>query len=221
MDLLSLVSDVTKRKKEFLSRASKLALRSGTLDKLEYLTKKESDLLSSAFSRGEIRSEEFYRTLVDKTLVNSLASVYLGALESDPEGKMERAWPTLIGQMLPPLIDFMKDIEENLREGNLEVRVEEDPETSDFSRRMSWLGLAARVLRYIVNPSYSFFSLGEHYVRQEQGYRQMRRIPRIDDRTCPDCIDFGNLGWQPIGSLPMPGQQCRCYDRCRCRIEYR
>lgn len=221
MDLLSLVGEVTKRRSDYFSQAQRLANRARNLEGLESLTKRDSDLLVSSFSSGEIRSEEFYRSLVDKTLVNALASVHLGAMNSKPMEKVEKSWPTVIGQITPPLLEFMKEIEENVRNGNLTFSPEVEPESSDFSRRMSWAGVISRVLRYISNPAYSFFSLGEYYVRQEQGFREMRRVPRIDDRTCPDCVDYGNRGWRPIGTLPMPGQDCRCYDRCRCAIEYR
>lgn len=38
---------------------------------------------------------------------------------------------------------------------------------------------------------------------------------------CGDCIDYAAKGWQPVGTLPAPGQACRCGGRCRCSIEYR
>ena len=85
----------------------------------------------------------------------------------------------------------------------------------------TWVSLLGRVIRYIANPTYSFFNLGLTMTRQDQGYKEMRRIPTLDSKTCKDCIYYGEQGWQPIGSLPMPGRNCRCYDRCRCSVEYR
>jgi hypothetical protein len=38
---------------------------------------------------------------------------------------------------------------------------------------------------------------------------------------CGDCLDYAASGWQPVGTLPVPGQACRCGSRCRCSIEYR
>jgi hypothetical protein len=38
---------------------------------------------------------------------------------------------------------------------------------------------------------------------------------------CGDCLDYAARGWQPVGTLPVPGQACRCGSRCRCSIEYR
>lgn len=85
----------------------------------------------------------------------------------------------------------------------------------------TWPGLFSRVNRYTVSPVYSAVALGEFLTRRDQGYKEMRRIAVKDKRTCDDCKNFASLGWQPIGSLPMPGRMCTCYDRCRCRIEYR
>jgi hypothetical protein len=85
----------------------------------------------------------------------------------------------------------------------------------------TWLGLLGRVIRYIANPAYGFFELGVFMDSKQKGYRLMRRLAKEDARTCPDCRKYDDMGWQPIGSLPMPGRGCRCYDNCRCRIEYR
>jgi hypothetical protein len=85
----------------------------------------------------------------------------------------------------------------------------------------TWPAVYGRVNRYLSTPLYSFFYLGDFYNKKEQGYKEMRRVAQRDRRTCPDCVNFGQMGWQPIGSLPLPGKDCRCWDRCRCYIEYR
>ena len=85
----------------------------------------------------------------------------------------------------------------------------------------TWPSLFGRVTRYTSTPAYSFFSLGVFMDHQEKGYKEMRRSCRRDARTCPDCNSYDAAGWQPIGSLPMPGRGCRCWDRCRCHIDYR
>ena len=85
----------------------------------------------------------------------------------------------------------------------------------------SWSGVESRVNRYIVSPIYGWHARGEMRKNVRLGYKEMRRITRGDNRVCPDCVGFGQQGWKPIGSLPSPGVDCRCYDRCRCIIEYR
>jgi hypothetical protein len=85
----------------------------------------------------------------------------------------------------------------------------------------TWKGLVSRLKRFLVTPLYRWFNQGEYEGKATKGYREMRRITRRDRRVCYDCKYYESLGWVPIGSLPMPGVQCRCHDRCRCRMEYR
>jgi len=217
MDLLSLIGMATKRRGDYFAQAERLLKKVRTQPALEERMKKEAEVLVKGLRDKQMRWEEYEKSLLQKTLVSALASVALGAEESNPRGKMERAWSTIVGQMLPPLYEFLVETKDAFDNGRILL----GDKTQDFREVTSWLGLLTRVIRYIANPSYSFFNLGQYYVRQEQGYREMRRVPNLDQRTCPDCIAYGNLGWQPIGTLPMPGQRCMCYDNCRCRIEYR
>lgn len=85
----------------------------------------------------------------------------------------------------------------------------------------TWRGLLTRVVRYLATPSYGFEQMGRFFRKEEQGYKEMRRVAILDKKVCQDCRRYDALGWQPLGSLPMPGHGCRCYDRCRCHIEYR
>jgi hypothetical protein len=85
----------------------------------------------------------------------------------------------------------------------------------------SWVNLASRLVRYLASPSYNFFQLGMFEVNKRSGVTQMRRKASLDDRTCHDCVYYDELGWQPIGSLPLPGNDCVCHDRCRCEMLYR
>lgn len=39
---------------------------------------------------------------------------------------------------------------------------------------------------------------------------------------CVDCIDFSSLGWQPLGTFPVPGQGATvCLTNCQCHKIYR
>lgn len=238
MDLLSIVGQATKKRGDYFPQAIALAKSSRTLENLEKKTKKQAKLIAKSLQSGEVRFEEYAQAMVDKTIVSALAAVYLGAGNSAPEAKLEKAWPTVIGNMLPPLVDFLNQTEIALQNGTLIVGadlvefseefgfIDEEDGLFEFGtppqgQKLSWRSLISRVIRYISNPGFSFFNVGEFYVRQEQGFKEMRRVPIFDRRTCKDCIRFGGMGWQPIGSLPMPGQDCRCFDNCRCQIEYR
>lgn len=249
MDLLSLIGSLTKKRGGYFSQAEELAKRAKTIDRLERASIAESKLLVKALRDKQIRWEEYSRSLVDKTITSALAGVFLGSKDSNPGAKMEKAWPIIIGSLIPPLSKFLKETKIRIDGGVLllgkqtfefsdldieswlddpdfnpeEFEIKEDDETDVENRGTgrTWLGVLGRVIRYVANPAYSFFSLGEYYTKEEQGFKQMRRIARKDKKTCPDCIEFEKLGWQPLGTLPMPGQKCRCYDRCRCRMDYR
>lgn len=205
--------------------------------------------LVKALRDEEVRWEEYSRSLVDRTLIAALAAVYLGSQLSNPEANMDKAFSSVVGDMLPPLKNFLDQTQSALDAGFLllgdktldfaDGDLFEDayyPEDSSYEtslgapfnttpqqqpRKTTWPGVYSRVKRYISSPTFSFYALGESLARRDQGFRQMRRVAKRDLRTCPDCLSYEQMGWQPIGSLPMPGKQCRCFDRCRCFVEYR
>lgn len=43
--------------------------------------------------------------------------------------------------------------------------------------------------------------------------------PLVDN--CDACIEYENMGWQPLGSLPAPKTECSCMRNCQCYKEYR
>lgn len=39
---------------------------------------------------------------------------------------------------------------------------------------------------------------------------------------CPDCLEFADMGWQPIGTFPFPGEGAtECLTNCQCHKLYR
>jgi hypothetical protein len=246
MDLLSAVGVVTKRRPDYYGQAETLAKKTGSQEALEERMFKESKALVKGLRDKQLKWSEYERSLMDKTLVSALAAVYLGAKDSKPREKMETAWPTIVGDMLPPLVKFMSETETYLKDGTLRLgdntlEFEEIPEdvmpdsflsdddpqlrgdkeaTQGRAQGKTWPSLAGRVARYIATATFSFFALGSFMIAQQVGNKQMRRVARHDKKTCLDCKNYDEMGWQPIGTLPMPGKGCRCYDRCRCFIEY-
>lgn len=55
----------------------------------------------------------------------------------------------------------------------------------------------------------------------EDGYDEERRTRENDPNVCDDCVEYADMGWQPIGTLPEPGNDSVCLKRCRCEKEYR
>jgi len=267
MDLLSLVGLVTKRRSDYISQAKDLVSKYKTQPNLEEQMAKQSKLLVAGLRDKLMRWDEYERSLTDKTLTSALAAVILGIGDDKVDQKIEKAWPIIVGDMLPPLTQFLAETREYIDNGTLRLGdqtvdfadldgdgydddnddhyhlvgavpgaddLEADladgnnPATSGTSRAKnllargkSWLGTLNRVVRFIANPTYSFFNLGDYMVKQDQGYKEMRRVAYEDKRVCVDCKEYDSMGWQPIGTLPMPGKGCRCFDHCRCHIEYR
>jgi hypothetical protein len=56
-------------------------------------------------------------------------------------------------------------------------------------------------------------------VLADQGHTEERNILR-DAKHCGECPELTARGWQPIGTLPLPGQR-ECNVNCRCEIETR
>jgi hypothetical protein len=53
------------------------------------------------------------------------------------------------------------------------------------------------------------------------GWEEERRILEPGADHCDDCEYYEKQGWQPIGSLPEPGDDSQCSKRCRCTKQYR
>ena len=245
MDLLSAVGVVTKRRPDYFGQAEVLAKKTGSQEALEEQMTKESKVLVKGLRDKQLKWGEYERSLIDKTLVSALAGVYLGAKDSKPREKMETAWPTIVGDMLPPLVKFLSETDTYLNNGTLRVgdttlefdevpeevipvSLDTDPQTRGVreanqaqSVGKTWPAVAGRVARYLATSTYAFVALGAFLVAQNQGNKFMRRVARHDSKVCPDCKSYGESGWQEMGSLPMPGKGCRCYDRCRCSVEYK
>jgi len=250
MDLLSFISMATKRRSDYFSQAQTLARKYKEQPRLEKRMEEESLGLVKGLRDKLLRWEEYERTMLDKVLVSALASVYLGSKTNKPNEKMEKAWPVIVGDMLPPLTKFLAETKEYIDTGvlrlgdqtvdfadyNLESALgmedesfldenpEEQGEIEAAQRRAqgkSWPALATRVINYLARPTFSFFELGAYMVHQEQGYREMRRVCKNDKKTCKDCRRYDSQGWTTFGELPMPGKGCQCFANCRCYVEYR
>jgi hypothetical protein len=244
----------TKRRQDYMEQAKTLARKHKEQPRLEERMVVESTALVKGLRDKLMRWEEYERTMLDKTLISALAAVILGAKNDKPSQKMEKAWPIIVGDMLPPLTKFLAETKEYIDSGVLRlgdqtldfadydllgavpgaINLESDeleginPEEEGAleagqsrAQGKTWPSLANRVARYLATPTFAFFNLGEYMVAQDQGFKEMRRVAKRDKKTCVDCKTYGEAGWAPIGELPMPGKGCRCYDRCRCYLEYR
>jgi hypothetical protein len=254
MDLLSMVGMATKRRSDYISQAKTLARKYKEQPNLEERMKAESLGLVKGLRDKLMKWNEYERTVLDKTIVSALAACILGLKDKAINQKLEKCWPIIVGDMLPPLTKFLAETKEYIDSGVLRlgdqtvdfadynllgavpgaidldadvlegVNPEEEGTQEATQRRaqgQTWPSLANRVSRYLSTPTFAFYSLGEYMAAQDMGFKQMRRVAREDKKTCVDCKTYDQQGWVPFGEIPMPGKGCRCYDRCRCYIEYR
>ena len=63
------------------------------------------------------------------------------------------------------------------------------------------------------------YEIGREKAHVQDGFEWERRYTSVGE-VCPDCVAFAAKGWQPIGSLPAPGDQSRCRANCRCWKEF-
>lgn len=250
MDLLSFVNMATKRRGDYFSQAQTLARKYKEQPLLEKRMEAESLGLVKGLRDKLMRWEEYERSMLDKTLISALAAVILGSKSDKPNEKMEKAWPMIVGDMLPPLNKFLAETKEYIDTGVLRLGdqtvdfadydldaaldIEGDPlldtnpeeqgaieAANRRARGQSWPALLRRVINYLARPTFSFFNLGQYMVSQDQGFKEMRRVAKNDKKTCKDCRRYDSQGWMPFGELPMPGKGCQCYANCRCYVEYR
>ena len=244
----------TKRREDYFTQAQQLAKKYKDQPRLEERMRAESLGLVKGLRDKLMKWNEYERTMLDKTLVSALAACILGLKEDKSNRRLEKCWPIIVGDMIPPLTKFLAETKQYIDSGVLrlgdqtvdfadygllgavpgamDLTVDEiggiNPEEEGVqeasqgrAQGKNWPSLADRVSRYLATPTFAFFALGEYMVAHDQGFKEMRRIAHRDKKTCLDCKNYGEQGWAPIGELPIPGKGCRCYDRCRCSIEYR
>ena len=109
----------TKRRGDYFSQAERLAKKYKTQPALEQGMATEAMVITKGLRDKQLRFEEYQRSLIDKTLISALASIYLGSAKARPKDKMEKAWPAIVGKMLPPLVKFLNETEVYLNDGTL------------------------------------------------------------------------------------------------------
>ena len=249
MDLLSYVGNLPRRKEALIERAQDLLSEHKTLRGMEKEMAERNSALVLRLKEDRIRFSEFQRVAADEHITAAVAATMLGrksdVLSFTQYAEATKSLPYLWkffaaiqtaldqGRLNDPEFEEPYDIESlydmytgDYDDEELQEWLDQFPDRAlggghGPSVPATWNGVENRLGRYLVTPMYGFFTAGEMALNQQLGYREMRRVPRKDKKTCQDCINWGSMGWMPIGLLPPPGQRCRCHDNCRCYVEYR
>lgn len=90
---------------------------------------------------------------------------------------------------------------------------------NNFAKELTTQGMSeaqfkARLNLYL-NASRSSFERAQLESHRRSGYLWEKRL-RTKTESCNPCIEYAARGWQPIGTLPEPTQQCDCRANCGC-----
>ena len=90
--------------------------------------------------------------------------------------------------------------------------------------QLSEAQIRARVNMYAGHARTQFYATQRRPVHKRSEVVLERRLIKPGE-VCPLCSYLASLGWQPYGSLPLPGQSVadwtdgQCYTACRCDLE--
>ena len=79
--------------------------------------------------------------------------------------------------------------------------------------------IKARVNQYAAGTRKAYYD-GRTAAAKDGGFTEERRVLNPAEH-CSDCLDYAGKGWQPIGTLPEPGESSQCRNNCKCEKEYR
>ena len=86
------------------------------------------------------------------------------------------------------------------------------------NEQLTWPQINARLDLY-VEATMVPYNMGRTAAMTEAGFKWERRYLTPAEH-CDDCINYAELGWQAINTLPEPGQASRCMRNCKCVKEF-
>ncbi len=117
------------------------------------------------------------------------------------KGAMEQRDYGLIGYRLRREYQYLRKFAEEIRTKGISE--------AEFFRRLEMYSSAGSGL----------FEKAKTEGHIKAGFAWERRI-RTKTESCQPCIIFEGMGWQPIGTLPAPTEQCNCRSNCGCFKEF-
>lgn len=162
-----------------------------TQDNLTSLTDK---MISGKMSLADWQ-RQFAQELKDAYIVN--AQIGRGGKNAMTQADYGR-----IGQRLRGEYKYLNDFAKEIANGDL-----------------SAAQIQARVDQYAAGTRKAYYD-GRTAAAKDGGFTEERRILNPAEH-CEDCLDYAGKGWQPIGTLPEPGEGSQCRNNCKCEKEYR
>ena len=107
-----------------------------------------------------------------------------------------------VGQLLREQYRYLRNFAEEIKAGNLSA--------AEIMRRA----------KMYANGAKRAFWIGKTAAMEGAGFDEERRDLSPAEH-CVSCIGYAEQGWQPIGSLPEPGEASECLTNCKCTKRYR
>ncbi len=176
---------------------ARLAVRAALDD---YIDAKGAEMKALA---EQLRNREITIGQWQKAIENNIAKIHLANAAAAKGGThaMQNADFGRVGGLVKyeyqQLREFAKQIENGL------------PLDGRFMNRIGQYASAGRHTYHEV----------DRLEQQARGMAEERSILHARD-SCAGCLSAAAAGWQPAGTLPLPGER-QCLRSCRCSMEYR
>ncbi len=161
----------------------------------------KSARLSQLLTQGQVNLPDWqttFRELIKREYIKQYTAGIGGLDQMTP-----RDWGS-IGGMVAEQYRWLDDFAREIAAGNLTAGQ-----------------IAARSRMYVTSANEAFErarfrSLADKNIDQE------RWVMDPPAEHCEDCQVLAAMGWQPLGTFPIPGQgETRCLTNCRCHKQYR
>lgn len=77
-----------------------------------------------------------------------------------------------------------------------------------------------RIQGYVSEARQQFFAAQRDATMATGRQMEERRVLHAKE-SCVNCVDYAAQGWQPAGTLPLPGELSQCNKYCLCTLEVR
>ena len=161
--------------------------------------KREIQQITADFLAGRLPFEEWQRRMTEIIKLAHIEQALLGRGGVDAMTQQDYASTQ---QTIQTENQFLQNFAREIASGNLTKKQ-----------------IAARANLYAQRSRLS----GETAIQQnyrDRGYLYMQRFLGAADKHCPDCPRYSALGVQPVGTLPLPTEQCQCRANCKCSVKY-
>jgi len=180
----------------FVSEKAIIALTEGRIER----AKDELKELGSRLASGRINLDTFQVEMANQLKTLHLQQYILG--RGGLKNMSDSDYLT-VARRLKDEYSYLRKFAKDLRSGS-----------------QSEAQLKHRIELYAAHSKVSYLE-AQQAVEKDAGSRFMRRLLGNCNPHCQDCLRYASQGWQPLGSLPLPGLKCQCGANCCCEVKYK